>query len=124
MKSAEWGKRAFVRSSASSSTWAGSFLHPPQLGPHRHMSANRLRRLGPVVGCLVARIAKGVDLLAVQQAVGFQHIVDVDRRIPHGMQALSSAYIPMCAFMPKYRWFPFLAWCISGDSHRDGGCRR
>ena len=22
---------------------------------------------------------------------------------------------PMCAFIPKYHWLPFLVWCISGS---------
>ena len=23
--------------------------------------------------------------------------------------------VPMCAFIPKNHWFPFLVWCISGS---------
>jgi two-component system nitrogen regulation response regulator GlnG len=42
---------------------------------HRHMPTHPALRIGPLVRPLVARIADGFALLAVQQRVGFDHIV-------------------------------------------------
>ena len=71
--------------------------------------------VGPLVNALVARVAIGVLLLPMQQAVPCATSLacpDVPRTV---CTRPESASTPMCAFMPKCHWLPFLLECISGS---------
>ena len=75
---------------------------------HGHMPVHITLGLWPFVCTPVARIGKGICLLAVQQLVRLGHVIDVGSRTSTLCTKPESASTPMCAFMPKYHWLPFL----------------
>src|SRR5436309_10828808 len=63
----------------------------------------------------VGLITPHAGLLPVQQLGQHRAVGDIGGRRHHGVDHLSAAVHAQCAFMPKYHWFPFFVWCISGS---------
>jgi hypothetical protein len=64
---------------------------------------------------LVARVGKDVGFLSVHQRVACVTSLTLAAVPTTVCTKPESASTPMCAFMPKCHWLPFLVWCISGS---------
>ena len=67
----------------------------------------------------VGLITPYAGLLAVQQIGQHRAVGDVGRGATTAWISLVRLSMPICAFMPKYHWLPFLVWCFRQTSQAD-----
>ena len=84
--------------------------------PHPHVPLHFRLGVGSLVNTLMTGVRKDHLLLAVQQAVWLSVMSWTWPAVPLTVcTSPELASTPMCAFIPKCRWLPFLLECISGS---------
>ncbi len=61
----------------------------------------------------ISGVRPNLFLLAVQKPVRRRQVATL-AAVPSRWRASPRGPVPMCSFIPKCRWFPFLVWCVSG----------